>query len=357
MSSLPKRVLIVFQERPPIMDYLEKAFADRGVDVIKFYSNDNTWFDRYVINRFNKQLHNLRILPKTKNLFQNHPLAHRNYLNTKLRKVYEETQPDMVLAIRGMDIGQDAFSHMTCPKIGWWVEPETHIHEAVVEAHLFDWYFCMNETCVDALRHSGYDRTSYLQHAVDTSAFFPMPDTPKKYDLCFVGKHSNKRQQMIEAALEVTPNIVIYGPRWKEKNLANPRIASLCKGQYIAGADLNRLYNESRIVLNVTGWDGQAGQQRSGMNMRLMEVPAAGACLLSDASIELEQTLSPDKDLLVYSTIDDFKQTLRHYLAHPEACADIGRHGSQTVSAKYTYAQTVDVILHQYRQIAAGAAR
>ena len=357
MTPMPSRVLIAFQQRPPIMDYLEKAFHDRGIEVVKFYSNDNTWFDRYLINRLNKQLHNLRILPKTKNLFQNHPLAHRNYLNTKLRKVYEETQPDLVLAIRGMDIGQDALAHMACPKIGWWVEPETHIHEAVAEAQLFDWYFCMNETCVDALHRSGYDRTSYLQHAVDTTAFFPMPDTPKKYDLCFVGKHSDKRQQMIEAALEVTPNIVIYGPRWKEKNLANPRIAGLCKGTYIAGADLNRLYNESRIVLNVTGWDGQAGQQRSGMNMRLMEVPAAGACLLSDASLELEQTLSPSRDLLVYSTMDDFKQTLRHYLAHPEACADIGRHGCQTVSAKYTYARTVDAILHQYRQIAAGAAR
>lgn len=353
----PERVLIVFQHKPPIADYLEREFRRRRVDVVKFYSNDNTWFDRYVINRLNKQLHNLRILPKTKNLFQNHPLAHRNYLSTKLRALYEEVRPDLVLAIRGMDIGQDALAHITCAKIGWWVEPETHIHEAIAEAHLFDWYFCMNETCVDALRRSGYDRTSYLQHAVDTTAFFPMPDISKKYDLCFVGKHSDKRQQMIEAALDVTPNVVIYGPRWKEKNLANPRIASLCKGSYIAGADLNCLYNESCVVLNVTGWDGQAGQQRSGMNMRLMEVPAAGACLLSDASLELEQTLSPGKDLLVYSNTDDFKQTLRHCLENPSACADIGRYGCQTVSAKYTYARTVDAILHQYRQIAARAAR
>ena len=130
----PKRVLLVFQQRPPIMDYLEKSFNDLGIEVIKFYSNDNTWFDRYIINRLNKQLHNLRILPKTKNLFQNHPLAHRNYLSAKLRKAYEETQPDLVLAIRGMDIGQDVLAHISCPKLGWWVEPETHIHEAVAEA-------------------------------------------------------------------------------------------------------------------------------------------------------------------------------------------------------------------------------
>ena len=347
----PKRVLLVFQLRPPIMDYLEKSFNDLGIEVIKFYSNDNTWFDRYVINRLNKQLHNLRILPKTKNLFQNHPLAHRNYLSAKLRKVYEEMQPDLVLAIRGMDIGQDVLADISCPKIGWWVEPETHIHEAIAEAHLFDWYFCMNESCVDALRRSGYGNTSYLQHAVDTTAFFPLPDIPKKYDLCFVGKHSDKRQQMIEAALEVTPNIVIYGPRWKEKNLANPRIAGLCKGQYISGADLNGLYNQSRVVLNVTGWDGEAGQQRSGMNMRLMEVPAAGACLLSDASLELEQTLTPGQDLLVYSSTDELKQTVRYCLEHPEACAEIGRHGCQTVSEKYTYARTVDAIINSYTQI------
>lgn len=355
MKSQLQRVLIAFQQRPPIMDYLEKAFNDRGIEVVKFYSNDNTWFDRWVINKLNKQLHNLRLLPKTKNLFQGHPLAHRNYLNARLKTLYEDVRPDLVLAIRGMDIGQDAISLIACPKIGWWVEPETHIHEAIAEAALFDWYFCMNESCVDALRRSGYDYTSYLPHAVDASAFFPIPDAVKKYDLCFVGKHSEKRQQMIEAALEVTSNIVVYGPRWKEKNLTNPRVAGLCKGAYIGGADLNRLYNKSRVVLNVTGWEGQSGQQRSGMNMRLMEVPAAGACLLTDASIELEQSLLPGQDLLVYSNTDDFKQTLNSCLSNPELCAEVGRHGSHTVSSSHTYGHTVDAIIDQYQQISVRA--
>lgn len=351
MNPMPSRVLIIFQQRPPIMDYLEKAFNDRGIEVIKFYSNDNTWFDRYVINRLNKQLHNLRILPKTKNLFQNHPLAHRNYLDTKLRKVYEDTQPDLVLAIRGMDIGQDALAQMTCPKIGWWVEPETHIHEAIVEAQLFDWYFCMNETCVDLMRQSGYKSTSYLPHAVSTTAFYPMPDVVKRYDLCFVGKHGDKRQKLIEAALKVTDNIVIYGPRWREKNLTNPKLSSLCKGAYIAGDDLNRLYNESRLVLNVTGWDGAHGSQPSGLNMRILEVPATQSCLLTDRIRELNQIFVEDQDVLVFDNEAELIQKLTWALAHPEQRQTVAAAGYRVVSASYSYEHTVTKILGEFEKV------
>lgn len=350
-----KKVLIIFQQRPPIADYLEREFNQRGIEVVKFHSDQNTWFDRWIINKLNKQLHNLRILPKQKNLLTHHPWAHRNYLNQKLWEVYQQIKPDLVLAIRGMNIGQQALEKMACPKIGWWVEPETHIHEAISEAQVFDWYFCMNASCVDALKKSGYQQTSYLQHAVDTAAFFPLPGTPKKFDLCFVGKHNDKRQQVIEAALEVTTNIVIYGPRWKDKNLTNSKIAALCKGRYIAGEDLNRLYNESRLILNVTGWDGQAGQQRSGMNMRLMEVPAAGGCLLTDVTQELADYLSPGSDLLAYSDIQDFKQKLAHGLAHPEETSHIGHQGCRTVTQKYTYAETVTTIIRQYETTWQGA--
>ena len=351
MNKLPRNVLIIFQERPPIADYLEKSFNDLGIEVIKFYSNDNTWFDRYVINRLNKQLHNLRILPKTKNLFQNHPLAHRNYLSAKLRRVYEETQPDLVLAIRGMDIGQDVLAQISCPKIGWWVEPETHIHEAVAEAHLFDWYFCMNETCVDSMRQSGYKSTSYLPHAVSTTAFYPAPDVVKRYDLCFVGKHSDKRQKAIEAALKVTDNIAIYGPRWREKNITNPKIAALCKGTYIAGADLNQLYNQSKVVLNVTGWDGANGSQPSGLNMRILEVPATQSCLLTDSIRELNQVFVEDQDVLVFADEAGLIQKLTWALNHPLQRKQIAEAGYRVVNASYSYELTVAKILDVYEKV------
>ena len=340
-----RKVLIVFQQRPPIADYLEREFNQRGIEVVKFYSDQNTWFDRWIINRLNKQLHNLRILPKQKNLFVNHPWAHRNYLNQKLWDIYQQTKPDLCLAIRGMDIGLDAIERMDCSKIAWWVEPETHIHEAIAEAQAFDWYFCMNQACVDAMKNASYPNTSYLPHAVSTQDFFPIDGVLKRYDLCFVGKHSEKRQKFIEAALQVTNNIVIYGPRWRERNLDNPKIRKLCLGQYISGSALNQLYNESKVVLNVTGWNGVSGSPPSGLNMRILEVPATGTCLLTDGIRELSGVFKVGSQILVYEDEHELIDQLDWALRHEEEREAVAKAGCNAVQNGHTYKTTLSQII------------
>ncbi len=350
--ALPlKKILVAYRRYPPILDHLQAAFAAQGIQLIQFSLDDNTWFDKWVINRLNKQLHNLRILPKSKSIFENHPLAHRNYLNRKLWQMYESQQPDAVLMIRDTAFGHEALAKMDCLKFGWWIESENRIHEVIEEVHLFDWYFCMNDRCVDALKNAGYPQTSYLQHAVDTATYHPVSDVKKQYDLCFVGTYSEQRRALIEAALEVTQNIIIYGPRWKEKCRFNRAINKVWSGERIRGAALNQLYNESRVVLNETGWKAGAGHQKSGMNMRCMEVPATGACLLTDEVLELDRYFAVGKDLLVYRDVADFKQKLRDCLENTALAEAVGQHGFETVTKNYTYAQTAQAIVDKYQEI------
>ena len=351
MAQMPKRILIAYRRQPPIIEYLERAFAQRGVEVIPLYMDENTWFDRWVIHTLNKQLHNLRILPKFKSLFENHPLAHRNYLDAKLYKLYQKHQPDIVLLIRDSVFGHEALKKMSCAKFGWWIESETRIGEVVDEIQLFDAYFCMNERSVQALQAKGAQHVGYLQHAVDTSTFYTLPGTPKKQDLCFVGTYSDQRLAMIEAALDITQNIVIVGPGWKVKCRFNAQVKALIQGESIRGEALNRLYNESRVVLNVTGWNAGSGLKNSGMNMRLMEVPATGTCLLTDEILELDQYFEVSKDLLVYKDIEDFKNQLRRCLENPGWCEQIGKHGHATVTQKYTYAQTAETLIQKFQEI------
>jgi len=351
MTRSLKKIIVAYRRQPPILDYLETAFAAQGVELIKLYLNDNTWFDKWVINRINKQLHNLRILPKSKSVFENHPLAHRNYLNTKLWQLYQAHRPDAVLMIRDTVFGHEALAKMDCLKLGWWIEAETRIQEVIDEMPLFDWYFCMNERSVQAIKNAGYDRTSYLQHAVDTDTFYPIPGVKKRYDLCFVGGCTDKRFALIEAALEVTSNIVVYGPGWKDKSRFNLKMRSLLKGESIRGAALNTLYNESQLVLNSTSWDAGVGAAKSGMNMRLMEVPATGTCLFTDEILELDQYFEVGQDLLVYKDSEDFKLQLRRCLEDPVWCKQIGKHGQATVTRKYTYAQTAETLIRKFQEI------
>ena len=349
MKSLT-RILIVYSSKPPIIDYLASAFQRAGILTDRLYSDQNAWFDQWVIRRINKQLHNLKILPKSRELFANHPLAHKNFRSANLAKKVAEFKPDLVFLIRGIAFNTDTLEGIS-PLFGWWIEREERMEEAFRESHLFDWYFFMNRSCVEAARQRGNKHVSYLGHAVDPEAFHPILNCQKKYDLCFVGGWSPKRQQFIEEALEVTPNIAIYGGKWLKKNLARPDLLRCIKGSYIEGEKLVRLYNESKIVLNITNWGAGEGSKRSGMNMRVVEVPATGAFLLTDGSHELEDFFSPGHHIAVYEGKQDLLRKIEYYLRHDTEREQIAKQGMEHVQTHYSYDFVVLEITQRFENL------
>lgn len=351
MSSLdakrPARVLLVYASRPPILDYLQKAFSRRQIEVQSVFADDNTWFDRKVIHRINKWAHSLRILPKNRNYFEQHPLAHKNFRSEKLHEVYDSFQPDLVLLIRGISFRHDVLK-MVRPLFGWWIEHEGRVDEALAEISNFDWYFFMSDTSVQKAHQAGYSHASYLAHAVDPGAFFPIGDVKKKFDVCFVGGWSPKRQAYIENTLALTSNVAIYGGKWLRKCWNRPAILSCWKGSYIEGDDLNCLYNESQIVLNITNWGSGEGAARSGMNMRVLEVPATGSFLFTDTSKELEQFLTPGIHIGTHDSPEAFKSGLAYFLSHDAERVAIAFEGMNHVRSRHTYDHIVQEILRCY---------
>jgi hypothetical protein len=352
MSGSPhpmRRVLLAYSSRPPILDYLVAAFSRAGIEARTVRADENTWFDRYVIHRTNKLAHSFRLLPKTRNLFEQHPLAHRNHRSARLLSAWNEFQPDLLLLIRGINFRPDVLAQIH-PKFGWWVEHEGRVAEALSEVGSFDGYFFMNESCVHAALDHGFERAAFLAHAVDPGVFHPLEGLPKRYDACFVGNWSKKRQQYIEAALEVTPDIAIYGGRWLRKCWNRPAILKCWRGTYIEGERLNRLYNESRVVLNVTNWGKGEGRGRSGMNMRVLEVPATGSFLLTDESLEMNDFLTPGLHIGTYGDFYDFSARLRHFLSHPQEREAIASAGCAHVKDRHTYDHVVQQILARFDQ-------
>lgn len=270
-----QRVLIAYTSRPPTIDYLKAAFARRGIEAKGLYADENTWVDRFVFRRFNKLAHNFGVLPKSRNFFEDHPSSHMNYRSSRLRAEIAAYEPDLVFLIRGLGFRSWA-TEGARTKLGWWVEADERVDEALGELPWFDGYFFINASSVEAARRAGHRHVHYLPHAVDPSVFRPLPGVTKDIDFSFVGLWSKKRQRFIEAALEVSPNAAVYGPKWYAKTFRDRRFRRIVKGRYIAGEPLVRLYNRSKVVINVTNWGGGDGAKRSGMTMRLFEVPAAG---------------------------------------------------------------------------------
>ena len=347
-----KRVLIAYSRRPPIIEYLKRGFGSIGVEAEGFYADDNTLFDRYVIHHVNKTGHNLRILPKSKNLFTAHPLAHLNYRCAGLLKKAREFQPDLVLIVRGIKFTDEVYKALReqGTLFGWWIEKEERMNEAFREAGFFDHYFFMNSSCVDEGKQRGFGNISLLHHSVDPSVFRPL-DLPKVYDWAFVGAWSEKRQGFIEEALKVSPNGAIWGPKWTKKNPFNMRIIRAHKGRYIEGEALVRLYAETRVVVNITNWGRGEGDKRSGMNMRVLEVPACGAFLLTDGSRDLKSMVTPGVDVVIYEGLDEFASKLSYYLKEDGEREKIASQGRKHVAGSYTYGNVARIIAAQFEAV------
>ncbi len=351
MTSL-KKILIAYSSNPPIIANLSEAFVKRGVNVEYVLADRNTWFDRWIIRPLNKQLHNFRLLPKNRVFFSNHPLAHKNYRSAALVEKIYSFDPDLLLIVRGIAFNHDALAHAK-RLFGWWVEKEERTAEALRELKLFDWYFFLAESSVEQAKASGFHNVSYQSHVVNPCRFYEIAGGKKKYDICFVGNWSLHRQKYIDAALKVTPNVAIFGRKWRRNNIGNSKVLRSVKGRWIEGESLNRLYNESRIVLNVTNWGVGVGKERSGMNMRVFEVPASGAFLLTDESREMADHLTPGVHVGIFdeSDLPGFETILRHYLDCSEEREAIARAGCNHVRQKYTYDDAVDKFISVYDEL------
>ena len=346
-----KSILIVSQGHPPLGRYLADAFKTQGVDAVVFSTDQNTWFDKWVIHPVNKQLHNLRILPKGKNVWVNHPWAHRNHLETQFRQQLNRQQPDLILAVRGSTYCEDTIKSSQAVKFGWWVEPANRVQEIQNELPIFDWCYSMNEESLAAFRAQGFNACSYMPHMFSSDEFFPIEGTEKSLDLVFVGNWNSRRQRYIDAAMEVSNSIVLYGKDWLKKNWTNPKYWRAWKGRLIQGQPLNLLYNRAKVVLNVTQWEPGADGRASGMNMRFFEVPATKSLLMTDRVDEANSVFKPNSDFIDFGDAADFKQQLRQILSDVPRRSAVAEQGYQTVQqSNASYQTMVNDIIARYAE-------
>lgn len=344
-----KRVVLAYSTNPPIMDYMKRAFERAGVEAYCFdVQKNNSWFDRLVIHNLNKQAHNFRILPKDKTFFNDHPLSHLHYRGAKLVELIDRTSPDLVLIMRGIRFTEEALRKVRqrTTLFGWWIENEARVDEPIAEAHLFDHYFFMSTSCMEEVKKRGFHNLSLLRHSVDSEAFYPI-DCPKRFDWCFVGSGTERRRTFIKKALEVSDKAAIYG-----KSLFNekkPRLSPrTVVGRKVLGKDLVRLYNESKIVVDTSSWLSAEKRNKSGVNMRTLEVPACGTLLLTDGSEDIEELVTPGRHVIVYEGPEDFAEKLDYYIRNDSEREKIAREGYEYVTANHSYDKTIEKLIEVY---------
>jgi spore maturation protein CgeB len=338
-GELPRRVLVVGNcDQPPAITAIADAFSRIGAEAKKFFTRPcNTVYDRFVIHTINHYAHTLRLVPKSVDLFKGHPKSHLEYRNSMLVSFCRDFKPDLVFLTRGLRYTIEAIKELRemSTVFCWYTESEKRYPEVEPEIPYYHHTYFFSTAGLDFAAARGCTNVSLLQHAVDTSKFRPL-DLPKVYDWCFVGQWHQRRQQYLEGLAEVSKNFVIYGPRWRRRVCRNPSLWLRIKGKGIWEEKLTRLYNQTKVVVNVNVW-GDEQQVTSGVNLRLLEVPACRTCLLTDYSRDAERLLSPGVDFVSCASVSEMQQKLTELLADDGLRSRIAQSGYEKAAKARTY--------------------
>lgn len=327
-----KRILISYffgPNRIPLGDSCARALEELGYEVNRFDSGICSPLYSWLLKPLSKIIRALTL--KRLELFKN--FNHR-FRERKLEQRVADYKPDILFVIRGHGFDPEFLrqlkkKHGIKTLIGWWVKGPKWFDLMKTEALAFDAYFCIH--------HENYTEQDHIQHlpalGVDTTLYNPGEGAQQfEHEVVFVGSWNPRRQAIIEQLGDLP--LEIYGPGWLKRNLFNPAIRRMIKPNGIWGEELAQLYRSSKIVLNISSWEPS---DTTAFNLRLFDVPATGAFLLTEDTKNLRQYFDPGQEIATFLGPHDLKEKVLYFLSNAEQRKEIALKGLNKVRTFETY--------------------
>jgi len=238
---------------------------------------------------------------------------------------------DLLLVCKGEGIPPEQIRSAPCPTALWYAEQVGTIdatdetadlrrRELAFHGPAFDYVFSHDASNLNVYRRLGCSRVSALPTACIDPNIQRRLDLPKKHDVVFVGTLTPRRKRFLD---RLNRTFQIHAPQvWEPEAL-------------------NRLFNESRIVLNLHLSD------LLNTETRLCEVTGAGAFLLTEAP-SMPGFLSNGKHPAFFPTgdIDACRQQIEYYLNHDKEREAIAAAGYAHVHRNgYSYEDRLRMLL------------
>ena len=206
-----------------------------------------------------------------------------------IRTIFIQTNPDLVFIVNGDNLLTNTITYFRehSKVIIWFFDSITRLapycQKNATEA---DAVYCYEQEDIPILQEEGV-KAIFLPQAVDTKLYYPIEGTEKKYDIVFAGEiwNSAKRQKYLKTVINHFQDrrIRIIG-RYKIKEKGFLRWLfrehkDIYTNSNASVEELNRLYNEARVVLNI-----HLEQQKNGANPKVYEIMASGALQVCDSN-------------------------------------------------------------------------
>ncbi len=101
-----------------------------------------------------------------------------------------------------------------------------------------------------------------------------------------------------------------------------------------------KVFHLSKINLNIT-----LRSIESGIPQRVFDVMSVGGFMISNYQQDLAELFVPDKEIVLFRTVEELKKKVNYYLRHEKERLTIAMAGYRKVSKYYSYARTLEKII------------
>lgn len=143
---------------------------------------------------------------------------------------------------------------------------------------------------------------------------------PKIYDVSFVGQSYGIRKDFIDTLENYGLNIATFGRGWKNSGR-------------ISQADLIKIYNQSKITLNISLASKDNKIQIKG---RDFEAPGCGSLLCTADTEGITNYFIPDDEIITYSDAHDAAKKIKYHLENNRLRAEIAGNGYNRIIKDHT---------------------
>jgi spore maturation protein CgeB len=140
------------------------------------------------------------------------------------------------------------------------------------------------------------------------------------YDASFVGRCYGERKNFVNTLKREGINIATFGQGWEN-------------GSRVSQADLIRIYNQSKISLNISIASKEGKNQIKG---RDFEAPGCGSLLLTKDTEEIAEYFVPGEEIVTYQDANDAAEKIKYYLKNEDEREKIAKKGYERVMKEHT---------------------
>lgn len=270
---------------------------------------------------------------------------YERWILARLESLCRTWRPSVVLVAKGGPIAPELIRRVkratgaiflnVFPDNPLWMMPFERIEP-------YDLFFTKERYALRALEAVGLKNLYYLPHWAIPDFHHPVTltdDERARYasPISFVGSRYPYRERFV-AELADLP-LRIWGPGWTRAMA--PAVRALAAGEAVWGRAKLAVYCGSTLSLN----HHHPMNDIVGVNNRVFELAASGACQVVDHKDELPALFTPGDEVLTYRDLGELRRLVAYHLAHPDEARAIGQNALRRALKEHTIQHRLEEIV------------